>query len=76
MTNPANGIHAINLIVYKIAESLQASGYPEPTIWRSSPITTVANNFDKLYFPSDSLSRSAEGSSEAIAKIHPLPQRR
>ncbi|KAF3890248.1 MULTISPECIES: PheS-related mystery ligase SrmL [Nostocales] len=58
MTNPANGIHAINLIVYKIAEALQASGYPEPTIWRSSPITTVANNFDKLYFPSDSLSRS------------------
>jgi phenylalanyl-tRNA synthetase alpha chain len=58
LTNPANGIHAINLIVYKIAESLQASGYPEPTIWRSSPITTVANNFDKLYFPSDSLSRS------------------
>jgi phenylalanyl-tRNA synthetase alpha chain len=58
LTNPANGIHTINLIVYKIAESLQASGYPEPTIWRSSPITTVANNFDKLYFPSDSLSRS------------------
>ncbi|WP_414586271.1 hypothetical protein [Scytonema sp. PCC 10023] len=58
MTNPAHGIHAINLIVYKIAEDLQASGYPEPTIWRSSPITTVANNFDKLYFPSDSLSRS------------------
>ncbi|GAB1543368.1 hypothetical protein NUACC21_60420 [Scytonema sp. NUACC21] len=58
MTNPANGIHAINLIVYKIAETLQASGYPEPTIWRSSPITTVADNFDKLYFPSDSLSRS------------------
>ncbi|MER3492669.1 MAG: hypothetical protein C4323_10240 [Mastigocladus sp. ERB_26_2] len=58
MTNPANGIHAINLIVYKIAEALYKSGYPEPTIWRSSPITTVADNFDKLYFPSDSLSRS------------------
>jgi phenylalanyl-tRNA synthetase alpha chain len=60
LTNPANGIHAINLIVYKIAEVLQASGYPEPTIWRSSPITTVANNYDKLYFPDDSLSRSAK----------------
>ncbi|NWF60617.1 MAG: hypothetical protein HXY43_15500 [Fischerella sp.] len=58
MTNLGNGIHAINLIVYKIAEALYKSGYPEPTIWRSSPITTVANNFDKLYFPSDSLSRS------------------
>jgi phenylalanyl-tRNA synthetase alpha chain len=58
LTNPANGIHAINLIVYKIAEALYKSGYPEPTIWRSSPITTVADNFDKLYFPSDSLSRS------------------
>jgi phenylalanyl-tRNA synthetase alpha chain len=58
LTNPANGIHAINLIVYKIAEALSKSGYPEPTIWRSSPITTVTDNFDKLYFPSDSLSRS------------------
>ncbi|BAZ41153.1 phenylalanyl-tRNA synthetase alpha chain [Calothrix sp. NIES-4101] len=58
MTNPANGIHVINLIVYQIAEVLSKSGYPEPTIWRSSPITTVANNFDKLYIPLDSLSRS------------------
>ncbi len=58
MTNPANGIHAINLIVYTIAEALQASRYPEPTIWRSHPITTVANNFDKLYFHQESLSRS------------------
>jgi phenylalanyl-tRNA synthetase alpha chain len=58
LTNPANGIHAINLVVYNIAEALQASGYPEPSIWRSSPMTTVASNFDKLYFPSDSLSRS------------------
>lgn len=58
MTNPANGIHIINLIVYNIAEALQVSGYPEPTLWRSHPITTVANNFDKLYFPTESLSRS------------------
>lgn len=58
MTNPVYGIHTINLIVYTIAEALQASGYPEPTIWRSHPVTTIADNFDKLYFPSDSLSRS------------------
>ncbi|MDJ0772485.1 MAG: hypothetical protein QNJ49_03505 [Mastigocoleus sp. MO_167.B18] len=58
LTNPANGIHTINLIVYKIAESLYESDYPEPIIWLSSPITTVTNNFDKLYFPTESLSRS------------------
>ncbi|MBD2356425.1 hypothetical protein H6G41_17635 [Tolypothrix sp. FACHB-123] len=58
LTNPANGIHALNLIVYQIAEVLQASGYPEPIIWRSSPITTIANNYDKLYIPQESLSRS------------------
>jgi phenylalanyl-tRNA synthetase alpha chain len=51
LTNPANGIHAVNLIVYKIAEALQVSDYPEPTIWRSHPITTVANNYDRLYVP-------------------------
>ncbi len=60
LTNPANGIHAINLIVYQIAEVMQASGYPEPTIWRSSPIITIANNYDKLYIPGKSLSRSAK----------------
>ena len=58
LTNPANGIHTINLIVYKIAESLCKSDYPEPIIWRSSPITTVTNNFDKLHVPTESLSRS------------------
>jgi phenylalanyl-tRNA synthetase alpha chain len=58
LTNPANGIHAVNLIVYKIAEALQVSDYPEPTIWRSHPITTVANNYDRLYVPPESLSRS------------------
>ena len=48
----------INLIVYQIAEALSKSGYPQPTIWLSHPITTVANNFDKLYIPRESLSRS------------------
>ncbi len=58
MTNPDNGIHVINLIVYQIASALAQAGYPAPTIWRSHPITTVANNFDKLYIPPTSLSRS------------------
>jgi phenylalanyl-tRNA synthetase alpha chain len=46
--------------VYQIAEALSKSGYPDPTIWRSSSITTVANNFDKLNFPVESLSRSSK----------------
>lgn len=41
----------------RIAVALKTAGYPDPEFIRSNPITTVTHNFDRLYFPLDSLSR-------------------
>lgn len=60
LTDPANGIHAINLAVGKIANCLaSAPGWPKLEIKRGNPITTVADSLDRLYFPVDSISRSS-----------------
>lgn len=60
LTDSQNGIHAINLLIERIRIHLsQKAGWPSPDLKRSaSPISSVANDFDRLYFPIDSLSRS------------------
>lgn len=60
LTDPKNGVHAINLAVERIKSCLSGiQGWPIPDLRRSdSPISSVANDFDRLYFPMDSLSRS------------------
>jgi len=58
LTDPENGVHAINLVVKAIAEFFETKkGWPKPDIRRSGPISSVANNFDRLYFPHDNPSR-------------------
>lgn len=60
LTDPQNGIHAINLLIERIRIRLsQKAGWPPPDLKRSaSPISSVANDFDRLYFSIDSPSRS------------------
>ena len=61
LTDPQNGVHAINLLIERIRTRLsQKKGWPTPDLRRSiSPISSVANDFDGLYFPIDSPSRSS-----------------
>lgn len=60
LTDPKNGIHAINLVIEKIHNFLSSKkGWPVPRIIRSSPITTVLQNFDLLRFPIDNPGRSS-----------------
>jgi len=60
LTDPKNGIHAINLVIEKIHNFLSSKkGWPVPKIIRSSPITTVLQNFDLLRFPIDNPGRSS-----------------
>lgn len=60
LTDPSNGIHAINLTLTSIIEGLQSIlGWPVPEVHRHHPIVSVEENFDRLYFPSDNLSRSS-----------------
>ena len=58
LSDPANGIHAINMVVSKILDYLtKKEGWPKPEIRRMGPISSVENDFDRLYFPPDSLNR-------------------
>ena len=61
LTDPKNGVHAINLIIERIREALsQKEGWSTPEIRRSdSSISSVTNDFDRLYLPPDSPSRSS-----------------
>lgn len=58
LTDPKNGIHAINLVIERLRLSIaKEEGWPMPDIRRSSPISSVENEFDRLYFPPDSPNR-------------------
>lgn len=58
LSDPRNDIHAINLIIDRILSGFRGHpDWPEPQVRRLDPATTVANNFDLLYFPADNLSR-------------------
>ena len=58
LSDPANGIHAISLVVSKILEYLtRKEDWPNPEIRRMGPVSSVTNDFDRLYFPPDSLNR-------------------
>lgn len=60
LSDPRNGPHAINLAVDALVRHLSATeGYPEVQIYRKDPICSVADNFDRLQFPADNLSRSS-----------------
>lgn len=58
LSDPANGIHAINMVVNQILNYLtQKDGWPKPEVRRTCPISSIKNDFDRLYFPPDSLNR-------------------
>lgn len=60
LTDSKNGVHAINLVIGRIRKSLsKKEEWHVPEIRRSdSPISSVTNDFDRLYFPPDSPARS------------------
>ncbi len=60
LSDPKNGIHAINLVVQKLVTGfIELADWPTPEVVRTNPITTVANNFDRLRFPKDNTGRSS-----------------
>lgn len=60
LSDPSDGVHAVNIVVDKVVNILNSiDGWPEIEVRRSSPITTVLNNFDNLNFPLDNISRSS-----------------
>lgn len=60
LTDPKNGIHAINIVAYNIMIALQKA-YPGTAVEevRLNPEVSVKENFDDLLFPSDNAGRSS-----------------
>lgn len=59
LTDPAQGPHAIQLLVDAIAARLAAAWACEPRIHRGSPLVTVADNYDRLHYRADAVARDA-----------------
>lgn len=56
----ADNQHAIRLLLDDLLDGLKTlSGSPNPEVIRLSPISSVANNFDRLRFPKDNVGRSS-----------------
>lgn len=60
LTDPKNGIHAINLVASNVRRALEKS-YTEAMVKevRTSPEVSVKENFDDLLFPADNAGRSS-----------------
>lgn len=60
LTDPKNGIHAINLVVQRVRQALETAyaGTPVEEV-KTDPIVSVKENFDNLLFPEDNLGRSS-----------------
>lgn len=60
LSDPKNGLHAINIIVEKIQQALRKA-FPETSIeeLRIHPEVSVEDNFDNLLFPLDNAGRSS-----------------
>ncbi len=60
LSDPKNGSHAVNLVVQRVQQGL-AKAYPQACLEeiRTSPVVSVRENFDDLFFPADNVSRSS-----------------
>jgi len=70
LTDPKNGIHAINLIIQKVELALKEA-YSETIIEeiRTDPIVSVKNNFEDLLFPEDNLGRSSRYTRRILPRL-------
>jgi phenylalanyl-tRNA synthetase alpha chain len=58
LSNPEEGIHAVNIVVDQIDQALRKAWSISPEVHRRLPIVTVAENYDRLYYPGDAPARS------------------
>lgn len=59
LTDKSNGTHSINLMIDSIINGLSSKYSIQPTIIRNSPIVKASDNYDKLYYPANDITKSS-----------------
>jgi len=59
LTDPAQGMHAVQLVACAAVDALRAAWGCEIAVGRSSPIVSVADNYDRLRYPPGGAARDA-----------------
>lgn len=60
LSDPANGLHAINIVVQKVKDALEAVyGGIVAEEYRTDPRVSAEDNYDHLLFPADNAGRSS-----------------
>ena len=57
LTDSTQGCHALQLIVAQLNEALTAAWGCPSRIWRGDPIVSLADNYDRLGYPPDAITR-------------------
>lgn len=74
LTDPSLGVHAINMVLDEIISTAEAWSGLAAEVRRPSPIVTIQDNYDRLYYEPDAVARSARYShyvdDEHILRTH------
>lgn len=74
LTDSSSGVHAINIVLDKLVKAIERWSKLKAEIVRSSPIVSVKDNYDRLYYEPDAVARSVRYShyvdDETILRTH------
>jgi phenylalanyl-tRNA synthetase alpha chain len=59
LSDPAAGPHAMQVLLERIVAALRSSWNAEAIVHRADPVVTVADNYDRLRYPADAVTRDA-----------------
>lgn len=59
LTNPPEGHHAMQLLMDDLLMALKKAWSGELLVYRESPVVSIADNYDRLKYPSDGAAREA-----------------
>ncbi|ABC83199.1 hypothetical protein [Anaeromyxobacter dehalogenans] len=59
LTDPAQGPHAVQLVLRKAVDALSAAWRCPVAVERASPVVAVADNYDRLHYPPGGAARDA-----------------
>ena len=59
LSDEINGKHAINIMMNEIKNGIASKYNIEPTIIRNFPIVSTKDNYDNLYYPQDTITKSS-----------------